>query len=130
MKAAVVEGAGQLVLRDVPMPTVGPYDALVRIAGHDIGATSADWIRWIEQERAGAERAPSASCEPAPAADRELSDGDLLEQALALRAFSVVGESADAELLARTVARMIYKCLDHDLTGRMGEQGGCWPGSA
>lgn len=31
MKAAVVEGAGQLVLRDVPMPTVGPYDALVRI---------------------------------------------------------------------------------------------------
>jgi len=58
------------------------HDALVRIAGHDIGATSADWIRWIEQERGGAKRAPSASSEPAPAADRELADGDLLEQAL------------------------------------------------
>ena len=31
MKAAVVEGPNQLVVRDVPMPTVGPYDALVRI---------------------------------------------------------------------------------------------------
>ena len=31
MKAAVVEAAGQLVVRDVPMPEMGPYDALVRI---------------------------------------------------------------------------------------------------
>ncbi|MBM3190257.1 MAG: hypothetical protein FJZ90_16250 [Chloroflexi bacterium] len=31
MKAAVVEGAGQLVVREVPMPEMGPYDALVRI---------------------------------------------------------------------------------------------------
>ncbi|NLG50723.1 MAG: alcohol dehydrogenase catalytic domain-containing protein [Chloroflexi bacterium] len=31
MKAAVVEGPNQLVVRDVPMPTMGPYDALVRI---------------------------------------------------------------------------------------------------
>jgi threonine dehydrogenase-like Zn-dependent dehydrogenase len=31
MKAAVVEGAGQLILREVPMPEVGPYNALVKI---------------------------------------------------------------------------------------------------
>ena len=31
MKAAVVEGAGQLVVREVPLPVMGPYSALVRI---------------------------------------------------------------------------------------------------
>ncbi|MBN1400480.1 MAG: alcohol dehydrogenase catalytic domain-containing protein [Anaerolineae bacterium] len=31
MKAAVVRGPGQLSLEDLPMPTMGPYDALVRI---------------------------------------------------------------------------------------------------
>jgi L-iditol 2-dehydrogenase len=32
MKAAVVEGANNLVVREVPMPEVGPYQALVKIA--------------------------------------------------------------------------------------------------
>jgi len=31
MKAAVVEGPGRLVVREVPMPEVGPYQALVKI---------------------------------------------------------------------------------------------------
>jgi len=31
MKAAVVEGAGRLVVREVPMPEMGPYQALVKI---------------------------------------------------------------------------------------------------
>lgn len=31
MRAAVVEGPGQLVVREVPMPEVGPYQALVKI---------------------------------------------------------------------------------------------------
>jgi threonine dehydrogenase-like Zn-dependent dehydrogenase len=31
MKAAVVEGAGQLVVREVPLPEMGPYQALVKI---------------------------------------------------------------------------------------------------
>ncbi len=31
MKAALVEGPGQLVVRDVPLPEAGPYDALVKI---------------------------------------------------------------------------------------------------
>jgi len=31
MKAAVVEGPGRLIVREVPMPEVGPYQALVKI---------------------------------------------------------------------------------------------------
>jgi hypothetical protein len=62
-------------------------DALTRIAGRDLGAAPADWLRWLEQEApAPSEPAPApAPVQQPPAVQEpasELPDRQLLEQAL------------------------------------------------
>ena len=67
-------------LEDDDYQTVA-HEALIRIARRDAGPLAADWLRWLEEQQAGAEQGSSAPS-PGGATRESLTDAGLLELAL------------------------------------------------